>query len=226
MVFSEDKNVIEQTVNNIIEWLKAGSSDAKRPIDWDWDVDVKRSDEGVLIEAFHPKAYLKLLIYVNYEQYLVKMAVNPLYPTKFLDNDKRLRLYYELLKVNFGLPLVKASLFGEDDEVLFLVDLDARTLGKEEFNHALESLYYSVMAFAEDLGLEDEIMAIYRENVMEALLERLEKGESLEQLIDYLVSKVGMSRDKAEKFIEDLKYYRDQKESEREHMTTSSLRIM
>ncbi len=147
-----------------------------------------------------------MLISVQYDQKLVKLAVDPYYPTKFLDNKDRLYLYYTLLKFNLEAPLVKASLIGDDDGVIFLVDLDARTLGKEEFNHALESLYFSVMAFAEAFELKDEIMELYYNYVLEALADRIEKGESPEQLVEYLVNKVGIPRPKAEQIVKEVIY--------------------
>ena len=220
MVFSGDRSIVEQTVNNIIEWLRTGSPNAKKPVDWDWDVEIiEKDDDHVLIEAFHPKAYLKLVISVKYDQYLIKMAVNPLYPTKFLDNREKVVLYYSLLKANLEIPLAKVSLYGEDDEVLFLVDLDARTLGKEEFNHALESLYYSVLGFAESLKIQDEVMSKYYENVLEALRDRLAKGETPEQLVEYLVAKVGLPRDKAVGLVREILYSLE-KEKESEEKTT------
>jgi len=158
----------------------------------------------ILVEAFHPKALLKLSVAAYYEYEVVKMAVDFFYPTKFLDNKDRLPLYYSLLKFNFNMPLVKASLWGDEDNVVFLVDLDVHTLGKEEFNHALEQLYFSVMFFAESMGLEDEIMAQYYENVLEALKDRMDKGESPEQLVEYLVREVGVPRRKAEEIIKEV----------------------
>ncbi len=223
VVFSENRDIIDKTVNNIIEWLKTGSSDAKRPIDWDWDVEIiEKDDDHILLEAFHPKAYLKLVILVKYDQYLIKMAVNPLYPTKFLDNKDRIILYYYLLKANLNLPLAKVSLFGEDDEVLFLVDLDARTLGKEEFNHALEALYYSVIAFAKALEIQDEVINKYYENVSEALMDRLAKGEKPEQLVEYLIVKAGLPRDKAEEIVKETLYLM-KKEAERRKTEETTL---
>ena len=215
--FSEGKEVVDKTLENIIEWLRTGSPDAKRPIDWDWDVEIiEKKDDEVSLEAFHPKAYLKLFIVARYDQKLIKLAVDPYYPTKFLDNKDRLYLYYTLLKFNLEAPLVKASLIGDDDGVIFLVDLDARTLGKEEFNHALESLYFSVMAFVEAFNIKDEVMELYYKYVLEALADRIEKGESPEQLVEYLVGKVGLPRPQAEQIVEEVIHIKRKERSREE----------
>ncbi len=127
------------------------------------------------------------------------------------------------MKFNSEAPLVKAGLWGDEDNVLFLVDLDPRTLGKEEFNHALESLYFSVMAFAEAFGLKDEIAERYYYYVLEALADRIEKGETPEQLVEYLVNKVGLPRPKAEEIVKEVVFVKRKQAGEKKRVLPQSI---
>ncbi|MEO2151684.1 MAG: DNA-binding protein, partial [Thermococcus sp.] len=77
------------------------------------------------------------------------------------------------------------------------VDLDTSNLGKAEFNDALSALLVGLLSAVSALNLEEEFEALLKERVLAMVYERLRKGASREELLDFLVSRVGMPENEA-----------------------------
>jgi len=196
---------IRDVFNKLLKWLREGSDTAKNPVDWPWDVEIVESSKEIEIaKAFHPKAMLTLEVVADYGNGLIRLVLDPLYPTKFLDNDERLRLYYYLLKLNVEAGLVKSALLGDDDGVVFVADLDPRNLGKDEFNDTIEQLYLTTASFIKEVGWEDEVSELFMESVASIIADKVRKGASKAEIVEYLTKKVGMSREDAERLASEL----------------------
>ena len=194
---------IEKSIEKIVKWLTEGTDESKNPAEWVWEIDISRSKEGkiVLLEAFHPKAPLKLVVLPIYDESVIRLIVDPLYPTKFLDKIEKLKLYYSLLRLNLASHLVKTCLT-RDDDVIFVVDLKIPEIGKQEFYDAVETLYMTVAYFAKNVGWGDEIEKAHVRNLVEAVVEKARKGETKQQIINYLVKKANIPPKIAEKIAE------------------------
>jgi len=199
----ELRKLIDDVFDQLVKWLKEGSDTAKNPVDWPWEVEIEESEDFKVARAF-PNAMLELQVAADYPNGLIRLVLDPLYPTKFLNNDERLKLYYSLLKMNVETGLVKAALVGDDDGVVFVADLDPKSLGKAEFNDAIEQLYLAAGAFVKAVGWEDEVSKIFMETVASLLLDKIEKGASREEIIGYLTLKLKLSREEAEKIADAL----------------------
>ncbi len=202
----ELKEVVENALKNVIQWLKEGSDDAAHPVDWPWDVELMEGSTGTekAYMAFHPKAFLSLYVIPQYESGVIRLILDPLYPTKFMDLRERVELYYYLLKLNMNFGLVKASLIGDDDGVIFLVDLSAKSLGKNEFNDALEQLYLVTGAFVKAVGWEDEVSKQFMNTVLEILKDKKRKGATDKEIVSYLVQKLKMDEKLAKELVKEV----------------------
>lgn len=200
----ELRELIDRVFDQLVKWLREGSDTAKNPVDWPWEVEIEESEDFRVARAFHPNAVLELQVAADYPNGLIRLVLDPLYPTKFLNNDERLKLYYSLLKMNVETGLVKAALVGDDDGVVFVADLDPKSLGKAEFNDAIEQLYLAAGAFVKAVGWEDEVSKIFMETVASLLLDKIEKGASREEIIGYLTTKLKLSREEAERIADAL----------------------
>ncbi len=196
---------LREVFNTLLKWLREGSDTAENPVDWPWDVDIiDRGEDVEIAKAFHPKAVLTLEVVADYGNGLIRLVLDPLYPTKFLDNDERLRLYYYLLKLNIEAGLVKSALLGDDDGVVFVADLDPRNLGKDEFNDTIEQLYLTAASFIKEVGWEDEVSELFMESVASIIADKVKKGASRAEIIEYLTKRVGMGREDAERLTDEL----------------------
>jgi len=198
------RKLIDEVFDQLVKWLREGDDTAKNPVDWPWEVEIEESEDFKVARAFHPNAMLELQVAADYPNGLIRLVLDPLYPTKFLNNDERLKLYYSLLKMNVETGLVKAALVGDDDGVVFVADLDPKSLGKAEFNDAIEQLYLAAGAFVKAVGWEDEVSKIFMETVASILLDKIEKGTSREEIIRYLTVKLKLSREEAERIADTL----------------------
>lgn len=200
----EQRELVDKVFDQLVKWLREGSDTAKNPVDWPWEVEIEEGEDFKVARAFHPNAMLELQVAADYPNGLIRLVLDPLYPTKFLNNDERLKLYYSLLRMNAEAGLVKAALVGDDDGVVFVADLDPKSLGKAEFNDAIEQLYLAAGAFVKAVGWEDEVSKIFMEAVASLLLDKIEKGASREEIIGYLTMKLKLSREEAERIADAL----------------------
>jgi len=178
---------VEDIEETILGWLKEGDDGAKDIVDLPWVVNPVR-DHVYLAE--HPRLPFTLLLVFSDE--FVQLVVPLGLETLSMNTEDRLRVYHALLKLSDGINLLKYTLSGMNDEVTLRVDLDKKTLGKAEFNDALTVLLVGLQAAVTNLGLEEEFSNEIFERLVGMVVSRLEKGATKEELMQFLVQKVGM----------------------------------
>ncbi len=177
----------------IITWLREGQDNARDIIDFPWTVN--RIGPGKYI-AEYPKMpfVLNLVFSEGFVHLIVPLGMD----TLTLSTDERLKIYHTLLRLNDNLNLLKFTLSGMNDEIMLRVDLDRKTLGRDEFNDALTVLLLGINEVIHALGLEEDFAQSVFEHVIGMIIERIEKGATKRELVDFLVVKVGMSKEDAE----------------------------
>ncbi|WP_297500174.1 DNA-binding protein [Thermococcus sp.] len=183
----------------VLGWLRAGRDDAEDIVDLPWDV---RELENGLYLASHPKMPFDLL--VSFDDTFVHLAVPLGLETYPLNNEDKVKVYHTLLRLNGGINLMKFSLEGMNDEVYLLADLDLKSLSKDEFNDALTALLFGLLTAVSTLGLEEEFKQSLMERVVAMVYERIRQGKKREELLDFLVSRVGMEKKDAEALLNEL----------------------
>ncbi|NJE01989.1 DNA-binding protein [Thermococcus sp. JdF3] len=176
----------------ILEWLRTGREDAADIVDLPWDV--KAVDESVYV-AEHPKMPFTLV--VMFSDGFVHLVIPTSLETYGMNDEDRLYVYHTLLELNDRIYMMKFSLGRPNDVVNIRVDLDKKTLGKEEFNDALTALAIGLLSGVEALGLEEEFVERVFDRILYMLLERVEKGYTYEQLMEFLTVKVGLDEAEA-----------------------------
>lgn len=183
----------------VIQWLEEGRDDAQDIVDLPWIV--KKQGEHFYI-AEYPK--MPFVLNILFSEGFVHLIVPFGIETTALSLEERLKIYHTMLVLNDKINLLKFTLSGINDEIVLRVDLDEKTLGKAEFNDALTALLIGTNELVKALGLEEDFAEAVFERVVLMILERLEKGATRGELIKFLVVKVGMSKDEAEKFIDEI----------------------
>ncbi len=95
--------------------------------------------------------------------------------------------------------MMKFSLGQPNDSVNIRVDLDKKTLGKEEFNDALTALAIGLLSGVSALGLEEEFVDRIFDRILAMLLERIAEGWTYDQLMEFLSVRVGLDEGDAKK---------------------------
>lgn len=201
---SETNTSFSEVINNVINWLREGDPNAKNHVDLPWEV-VEKEVEGTkyYMATYKDIPYI-IYIYPLEDLKIIRLVIDPLISTKFMDNDKRLRLYYGLLKISTNPSLVKAGLVGEDDGIVFIVDLSAYSLGKDELNQALEELLITAYGVVHELGLEMAALDAYLKGVLAIIEAKKEKGATAEEVKRVLTEKLGLKGELADALIKEV----------------------
>ena len=184
------------------KWLSIGKEDADRLLDMPWDITVKEGSKEDIITATHPKIPLPLKIYVS--KYFANLYMDPDVPTDAMTVEERMRAYKKLLYMNADLNLMKTSLVGEEQRVVLMVDLDLVCLNKSEFNDALAALSLGVRRVIDAFDLEAELSKQMFDRAVEMVCEKIKEHESKENIIDFLIHRVGMDEEYTEDFMKNI----------------------
>jgi len=181
----------------VLEWLRSGSEDAADIVDLPWEV--REVEEGMYV-AEHPKMPFTLV--VMFSNNFVHLIIPTSLETCGMDESDKLYVYHTLLELNERIYMMKFSLGKPNDSVNIRVDLDKASLSKEEFNDALTALAIGLLSGVSALGLEGEFVEKMFDRIIEMLLERIEKGYTYEQLMEFLTVKVGLDEKEAKEILD------------------------
>ncbi len=184
----------------ILEWLRTGRDEAEDIVDLPWEI--KKVGENQYI-AEHPK--IPFLLNVIFANGFIRLAVPSGIETIAMRLEERLKTYHTLLVLNERMNLLKFTLSGMNDEIILRVDLDEKSLGKEEFNDALTALLVGMNVLMDSLGLTEEFQEAIFERLSMMIIERLQKGMSEAEIMDFLVKKVGMTKEEAKALLKEIK---------------------
>ncbi|ALM76070.1 hypothetical protein [Thermococcus barophilus] len=183
----------------VIQWLREGRDDAQDIVDLPWNV--KKIEEHFYI-AEYPK--MPFVLNILFSEEFVHLMVPFGLETTALPLAERLKIYHAMLVLNDKINLLKFTLSGINDEIILRVDLDRKTLGKAEFNDALTALLIGINELVRALKVEEDFAQAVFERIVLMLIDRIQRGATRDDLIKFLVVKVGMSKEEAEKFIDEI----------------------
>jgi hypothetical protein len=184
----------------VLEWLRSGNEGAEDIVDLPWNV--KEAGENHYV-AEHPK--IPFPLNVLFLDGFVRLAVPSGVETIAMRLEDKVKTYHTLLILNERMNLLKFSLSGMNDEITLRVDLDEKTLGKEEFNDALTALLVGMNVLVDSLGLTQEFQEMIFERLALMVLERIQNGASEKEIVEFLTKKVGMEKKEAEALLAELK---------------------
>lgn len=188
-------------LGKIAEWLRMGTPEAEHIVDLPWMVEENR-EENMLVATTAPYPF-RLLIFYNEDYHLLRLVVETRIKTVFMDNDEKLRVYHYLLSEINRYPLVKAYLFGSEQEVAITVDISSLELGKEEFDDALNFLMGTVGILYDKLGRPEEAEEESLSLLFFMIKNWYEKGWTKER-IKKLLMRGGLSEEEAAKIVNDV----------------------
>lgn len=190
---------VEDIENQVLSWLRDGDDNAKDIVDLPWVI--KNVGQNAYV-AEHPRMPFGLIVMFSND--FVHLIVPLRLETISMTKDERLKIYHTLLLLNDRVNLMKFTLSGMNDEIYLRVDLDKKSLGKAEFNDALTSLLVGLQSAVEALGLEEAFARDVFDRIVWMIFERLQKGATREELLRFLVVKVGMPEADAKRLLKEI----------------------
>jgi hypothetical protein len=203
-------------IQEVKEWLENGSIDAESLAEVPWVAEV--SEDGSQLVAVNPVFPVRLIVIYMPEASIIRLAVNTHIKTVDLPIEAKTSLYRKVLNMS-RMPLAKAFLFGDDDEIIVGADLSTKTLSEPEFNDALALMLALLNYLYSSVGIPEEFKQEELINMIWLVKKWFEKGWSREKL-EKLLQKAGLKPDEAKEFINQvLKTQRKSTVSEEESLT-------
>ncbi len=185
-------------IEEIEKWLKKGRDDAEDLVDLPWNV---KNENGVLIGE-HPK--IPFILYVKEDDKFVRLRVYTGINTALLNQEERLEITRALMLLNGDVDLLKYTLEGLDESVVLRIDLDKASFTKKVFEDALTSILAGLYLMVRTLHLEEEFSQQLMDRVVGMVKDRLESGATRDNLVKFLIEKVGLKKDNAEEIIDEV----------------------
>lgn len=210
--------VSEDWVKKIETWLEEGRDSSRDLVGLPWEVKEEKMGDTTIIVAQHPKVAFP--IFVKIGGGFISLFIDLGIETDAMDVKERMKIYKTLLKINGQLNLFKAALGGEEENVISMVDLDMTSLSKEEFNDALTALLIGSHTVITALGYSEEFQKALMERLLGMISERLGRGESMEEIKDFLMKRVGMGEEEANELLEGIEETLEEKKNEAREKTS------
>ena len=186
----------------IEEWLKKGDDNAKKIIDLPWNVTRSEDENGINLFASYPRFPFTLLFRID--NYNTVIALDMKFPTDSLDVQERLDIYRKLLLLNGEIPYSKFSLVGDDLNVVIVSEIETPEVDHDMLGDRIEAILNSAYKMAQVLDLQEELQQIMLENIVATVKEKIEKGAQKEEIMEYLITKLKISPDVAQKIVDEV----------------------
>ncbi len=176
----------------VIQWLAGGDETSTNLVDIPWKV--RDLDKFLVLESDK----VPFSLFLSFEEKIVKIFFRTGIETAVLENQPRLAIYRTLLLLNRQIDLVKFMLDGMNEEVVSRVDLELEGLSKMELNEGLNTLLSSIYLMIRALKLEEQFQAEVTQRMVMMVQDMVNQGKSRDDIENYLVAKVGLSKEDAE----------------------------
>lgn len=186
------------TKEEVLGWLGGKDKSSGNLVDIPWQI--KKYENYLVLESEN----VPFSIFLLFEQGFVKILLKTGIETAVLENQERLGVYRVLLLLNRQLELVKFMLDGMQEEVISRVDLVLDSLTKSELNDGMSLLLSSLYIMVKSLKLEEQFQERITERMLMMVQDMINTGKSRDDIMKYLVEKIGLSKTESENIIAQL----------------------
>ncbi len=187
------------TKEDVLGWLGGKDESTGNLVDIPWQI--KKYENNLVLE----NEKVPFSIFLVFDPGFVRIFLRTGVETAVLENQQRLSVYRVLLLLNRQLDLVKFMIDGMQEEVITRVDLELSSLTKEELNDGMSLLLSSIYKMVKSLKLEEQFQARITERMLMLVQDMINTGKSKEEIMKYLVDKIGLSKVDSENIISQLK---------------------
>lgn len=182
----------------IIGWLTAEKTGAKRLIDLKWEV----KQVGNLCTVRNDNVPFTILLL--FTENTVRTFVDTGIETATLRSAPRLSIYRTLLILNRQVELVKFMLDGINENIFARVDLELLHLTRSEFDDGLNTLLSALYLMVKALKLEEQFNKQIIDRMVATILDLNREGKSRKDIVNFLVERIGFTEKDAEKMVDEI----------------------
>ncbi len=186
------------TKEDVLGWLGGKDESSGNLVDIPWQI--RKFENNLVLE----NEKVPFSIFLVFEQGFVRIFLKTGIETAVLENQERLGVYRVLLLLNRQLDLVKFMLDGMQEEVITRVDLELESLSKAELNDGMSMLLSSIYIMVKSLKLEDQFQQGITQRMLFMVQDMIKAGRSKEEIMKYLVEKIGLSKTESQNIVAQL----------------------
>ena len=190
---------MEATKEDIIKWIKE-KGDGELILDKDWTVE-EGEDENTLFASLEDTNFT---IGILFKDGMAELILFTDLETATLSKDERLELYRKMLILNDEEYMVKATLYGRDDEIVFRSDLDLVSLSRKELDDAVAFIMLAALRLEKILGMDENEEEEAVRQLIEFIADTLQT-KSEKEVIRIVAEKTGISEEEAKDIVEKIK---------------------
>ncbi len=185
-------------LDDIEKWLVEGREDAQDLVDLPWKV----RREGNTLQAQHPK--IPFILYVTEDMKFIRLRVFTGIETAVDDVKDRLKIARTLLILNGSVDYLKFALEGLNEEVVLQIDIGKKYFSKGLFEDAIASMVTGLYLMVKALDIEEEFREQLFMRLIGLIKERMSEGATKDDLIDFLINRVGLKKKDAEQIVDEI----------------------
>ncbi len=185
-------------LDEIEKWLREGNDDAQDLVDLPWNVE----RENNTLMAQHPK--IPFILYVSEDDNFIRLRVYTGIETAVEDTKERLKIARALLLLNGSADYLKFALEGINEEVVLQIDLGKKYFTKGVFEDSIAAMVTGMYMMVRALGLEEEFQDQLFARLVGLVKERLSEGAKREDVVKFLINRVGLKKKDAEEIVDEI----------------------
>jgi len=185
-------------LDEIEKWLREGNDDAQDLVDLPWNVE----RENNTLMAQHPK--IPFILYVSEDDNFIRLRVYTGIETAVEDTKERLKIARALLLLNGSADYLKFALEGINEEVVLQIDLGKKYFNKGVFEDSIAAMVTGMYMMVRALDLEEEFQNQLFARLVGLVKERLSEGAKREDVVKFLVNRVGLKKKDAEEIVDEI----------------------
>lgn len=191
--------MLEEWADRFIQWFEEEKADSDKPLDEHWDVHRESQKDGegndiIWIIAENPRVPYKILVQVwkGFATFIVHTSLETEPTITFLkDSDmtgeqKKLKIYRDLLLLNDDWRMVKFVIAGDNKEIRLKTELNLHSLNREEFSDALSATLFAMTDLFTTFGLEDRLEEAQQMHILDIIQTKASEGNTKEQIVAYI----------------------------------------
>ncbi len=182
----------------IKKWLTSGTGAKNDILDMIWNV--KESGENLIAE--HPK--IPYTLFIEFHENFISLIISTGLETALLESPQRLDICRKLLILNDNVNFVKFAISGENEEIVLKGELDLSSLDKKEFSDAIMAMITSLYIMVREFKLEEDFSKRVTDHIISMVNEKIKEGESRDELLGFLIKKVGLNENDANAILDEL----------------------
>jgi hypothetical protein len=208
--------MLDEWADKCAAWFEEIKEDSNTPLDEHWEVtrdDKSTDNEGndfIWLTATNPRLpyairvlfWRGFAVLTAYTALVTEPNVTFIKDSNMTSDQKKLKVYRDLLLLNDDWKMVKFVIAGDDKEIRLKVGLNLHSLSREEFSDALGSIIFGMEDLHKKFRLKERLDRAQMRHIWEIIQAKIKEGQTREQITEYIMDAFKTSRTLADNVVD------------------------